>query len=189
MRISRILLLAPQRLLTFPTRSHLREHEHQLKHQHASSSLSLAVLSTPWHRGYTNQQDRLLFDSGAAVHVCPLDYATGYPLCTNDNKPSLRTVAGEAIIAHGTRTVHYQMDARSTTAVTYVVADVSMPALSVSRLLRLGIRHGTHKRELVPAARRYFLQVARVDRWLPLLPLPTTAATARQTHSVRFSHS
>ena len=39
---------------------------------------------------------------------------------------------------HGARTVHYQMDARSTITINYVVADVSMPVLAVSRLLRLG---------------------------------------------------
>ena len=87
---------------------------------------------------YTTQQDRLLFDSGAAVHVCPLDYATEYPHCTSGSKPSFRTVTGEAITAHGARAVHYQMDARSALTITYVVADVSMPVLSVSRLLRLG---------------------------------------------------
>jgi len=87
---------------------------------------------------YTKKQDRLLFDSGAAVHVCPLDYATEYPLCTTGSKPALRTVTGEAITVHGTRTVHYQMDARSAITINYVVADVSMPVLAVSRLLRLG---------------------------------------------------
>ena len=87
---------------------------------------------------HTEKQDRLLFDSGAAAHVCPLDYADEYPLCTTGSKPSLRTVTGEAITVHGTRTVHYQMDARSTITIHYVVADVAMPVLSVSRLLRLG---------------------------------------------------
>ena len=87
---------------------------------------------------YTEKQDRLLFDSGAAVHVCPLGYATEYPLCTTGSKPALRTVTGEAVAAHGARTVHYQMDARSTIAINYVVADVPMPVLAVSRLLRLG---------------------------------------------------
>ena len=43
-------------------------------------------------QSYTKQQDRLLFDSGAAVHACPLDYATEYPLCTKGSKPSFRTV-------------------------------------------------------------------------------------------------
>ena len=86
----------------------------------------------------THQQDRLLFDSGAAVHACPLDYATEYPLGTNGSLPLLRTVTGETITVHGTRTVHYQLDAHSTITIQYVVADVSMPALSVSRLLKLG---------------------------------------------------
>ena len=89
-------------------------------------------------QAYTKQQDRLLFDSGAAVHVCPRDYATEYPLCANGSLPLLRTVTGEATTVHGTRTVHYQMDGRSTITVAYVVADVSMLVLAVSRLLRLG---------------------------------------------------
>ena len=89
-------------------------------------------------QAYTKQQDRLLFGSGAAVHVCPRDYATEYPRCTNGSLPLLRTVTGEAIAVPGTRTVHYQMDGRSTITVTYVVADVSIPVLAFSRLLRLG---------------------------------------------------
>ena len=57
-------------------------------HAHTGSTIHSMV------QAYTVQQGRLLFDSGAAVHVCPRDYAAEYTLCTNGNKPSLRTVTG-----------------------------------------------------------------------------------------------
>ena len=160
-----------------------------MQHHHVSLLLSLTVPSTPWLRSTPKQQDRLLFDSGAAVHVCPLDYATQTPLCTNGNKPSLRTVTGETITVHGTRTVHYQMDGRSTITVTYVVADVSMPVLAVSRLLRLGYATVLAKGNSYLQPGGTPLQVARLGGRQSLVPLSITPATTRQPYSVHFSHS
>ncbi len=83
-------------------------------------------------RPRTWDSDRLLFDSGAAVHVCPYGYAPEYPIRTSGDLPALQTATGESSTVHGTRAIYYQMDARATLKVQFIVADVAMLVLSVS---------------------------------------------------------
>ena len=78
----------------------------------------------------------ILFDSGAAAHCCPLDYAPDYPLLpVGKNPPKLRSVTGKPLNIIGRKLIRY--DASGVTFyVNYYVCDVSVSSTNVvTRLL------------------------------------------------------
>ena len=85
-----------------------------------------------------------MIDSGSATcHVCPLNFATDYPLLgLTDEFANLRLTSanGSNIRVYGLRPLTYQLrqDGRHIGA-TFVVVDVITPTLSVSRLIKQGI--------------------------------------------------
>ena len=86
-----------------------------------------------------DDRERLLFDTGAAIHVCPENYATEFPLRppTYDT-PHLTTVTGAAMKVYGERTVYYELVPGGFGHVNYIVTDVTMPILSVTTMLSNG---------------------------------------------------
>ena len=77
----------------------------------------------------------ILFDSGAAAHCCPLDYAPDYPLLpVGKNPPKLRSVTGKLLNIIGRKLIRY--DAAGVTLFTnYYVCDVPFCIVSVARML------------------------------------------------------
>ena len=77
----------------------------------------------------------ILFDSGAAAHCCPLDYAPDYPLLpVGKNPPKLRSVTGKPLNIIGRKLIRY--DAAGVTLFTnYYVCDVPFCIVSVARML------------------------------------------------------
>ena len=77
----------------------------------------------------------ILFDSGAAAHCCPLDYAPDYPLLpVGKNPPKLRSVTGKPLNIIGRKLIRY--DASDTALyVNYYVCDVPFCIVSVARML------------------------------------------------------
>ena len=85
--------------------------------------------------------DGLLFDSGAALNVCPKTYAEEIPIQQLPSTCNLRIANGQAIATYGTRTVGYELIDRTRHIhfyVDYVVCDADRPILSVVRLLENG---------------------------------------------------
>ena len=74
---------------------------------------------------------KLLFDTGAAAHVCPSWFGEHYPLYVN---PNLRVQGadGTEIQVHGLRTVYFKMVPEVThpIAITFIVCDLNQPILS-----------------------------------------------------------
>ena len=87
----------------------------------------LPTRSTPPALACIKEEDKLFFDFGATQHLCPLDYASEYPLDTSPTE--LRAVTGQTLRVHGTRTVNYRVGT-TPIQVTYTVADITMPVLS-----------------------------------------------------------
>ena len=57
------------------------------------------------------QEHWVLFDSGAAAHCCPANYASDYPLLPlGENPPKLRSVTGKPLQLYGRRLVRYNCD-------------------------------------------------------------------------------
>ena len=81
------------------------------------------------------KEHRILFDSGAAAHCCPLDYAPDYPLLpVGKNPPDLKSVTGMPLNIIGRKLIRY--DAPETVLyINYYVCDVPFCILSVARLL------------------------------------------------------
>ena len=77
----------------------------------------------------------ILFDSGAAAHCCPLDYAPDYPLLpVGKNPPDLKSVTGMPLNIIGRKLIRY--DAPETVLyINYYVCDVPFCIVSVARLL------------------------------------------------------
>ena len=77
----------------------------------------------------------ILFDSGAAAHCCPLEYAPDYPLLpVGKNPPKLRSVTGKPLNIIGRKLIRY--DAAGVTLFTnYYVCDVPFCIVSVARML------------------------------------------------------
>ena len=85
--------------------------------------------------------DGLLFDSGAALNVCPKRYATEIPIRPLPLTCNLRIADGQTMPTYGVRTVGYELvdkKRRIHVYVDYVVCDADRPILSVVRLLESG---------------------------------------------------
>lgn len=78
----------------------------------------------------TLPQQRVLLDTGAAVHVCPRHYAPNCPkLPTPPGHPQLRTVTGEIMQLYGMKYVTYLMDTDIKITVKYIIADSPLQVL------------------------------------------------------------
>ena len=84
------------------------------------------------------QHDGLLFDSGAALNVCPKHYADEIPIRPSPDSCNLRIANGQRMQTYGLRTVGYELTDRRRKIhlyVDYVVCDADRPIFSVVRLL------------------------------------------------------
>ena len=80
----------------------------------------------------------LLFDTGAAAHYCPRDYATDYPLLpVGVNPPTLRTVTKQDITILGRRLIGHDFGG-STVYINYDVTNVPYCVVAAGRLLSQG---------------------------------------------------
>ena len=87
------------------------------------------------------KHDGLLFDSGAALNVCPKHYAEEIPIQPLPDTCNLRIANGQRLQTYGLRTVGYELTDRQRRVhlyVDYVVCDADRPILSVVRLLESG---------------------------------------------------
>ena len=87
------------------------------------------------------KHDGLLFDSGAALNVCPKHYAEEIPIQPLPDTCNLRIANGQRLQTYGLRTVGYELTDRQRKVhlyVDYVVCDADRPILSVVRLLESG---------------------------------------------------
>ena len=87
------------------------------------------------------KHDGLLFDSGAALNVCPKHYAEEIPIQPLPDTCYLRIADGQRLQTFGLRTVGYELTDRQRKVhlyVDYVVCDADRPILSVVRLLESG---------------------------------------------------
>ena len=81
------------------------------------------------------KQHWVLFDSGAAAHCCPLDYAPDYPLLpVGKSPPDLKSVPGMPLNIIGRKLIRY--DALGAVLfINYYVCDVPFCIVSVARML------------------------------------------------------
>ena len=77
----------------------------------------------------------ILFDSGAAAHCCPLEYAPDYPLLpVGKNPPKLRSVTGKPLNIIGRKLIRYDASGVAFYVNDYV-CDVPVCIVSVARML------------------------------------------------------
>ena len=80
----------------------------------------------------------ILFDSGAATHCCPKDFASEWPLLPLTGKaPPLRSISGQPLTIFGRRLVKVDFEGQSC-FLHFYVCDVPYCVVSVGRLLRSG---------------------------------------------------
>ena len=86
----------------------------------------------------SNQEDWILFDSGAATHCCPKDFASDWPLLPLTGRaPPLRSISGQPLTVFGRRIVKMNFDGQDS-FLHFYVCDVPYCVVSVGRLLRQG---------------------------------------------------
>ena len=82
----------------------------------------------------------ILFDSGAATHCCPQDFASEWPLLPLSGKPPpLRSISGQPLTVYGRRLVKLDFDGQPC-FLHFYVCDVPYCVVSVGRLLRQGFQ-------------------------------------------------
>ena len=82
----------------------------------------------------------ILFDSGAATHCCPQDFASEWPLLPLTGKPPpLRSISGQPLTVYGRRLVKVDFDGQPC-FLHFYVCDVPYCVVSVGRLLRQGFQ-------------------------------------------------
>ena len=80
----------------------------------------------------------ILFDSGAATHCCPRDFASDWPLLPLTGKPPpLRSISGQPLTVYGRRLVKVDFEGQPC-FLHFYVCDVPYCVVSVGRLLRSG---------------------------------------------------
>ena len=159
------------------------------------------VASFDWVMSYgidevPDDGERLLLDSGASIHACPLHYASDIPLAEQSGATQMRTVrtvSGAHMKVYGTRTVGY-LFGTIRASITYVVTDVQYPVVSVSMLLKKGynvylstdesyIYRGEHSCSVYkkghPNYLFYLCPDGRIDTSPTLAPLLTSKSTAK----------
>ena len=63
---------------------------------------------------FTNEDDWILFDSGAATHCCPKDFAADWPLLPLTGRaPPLRSISGQPLTVFGRRLVKVDFSGQS----------------------------------------------------------------------------
>ena len=159
------------------------------------------VASFDWVMSYgldevPNDREKLLLDSGASIHACPLHYASDIPLAEQSGATQMRTVrtvSGAHMKVYGTRTVGY-LFGTIRASITYVVTDVQYPVVSVSKLLTKGynvylstdesyVCKGEHSCSVYkkghPNYLFYLCPDGRIDTSPTLAPLLTSKSTAK----------
>ena len=110
---------------------------------HKSTNLILFYFHKPRKQNQTIQNKnhglKLLFDTGAAAHVCPSWFGEQYPIYSDPNL-KVQGADGTEIQVHGLRTVYFKMipDGAHPIAITFIVCDVHQPILSFSQLFKQG---------------------------------------------------
>ena len=84
----------------------------------------------------------MMFDTGAAVHVCPLWFCNDYPVYTPYYHTSRKGALGEEIQVYGLRTVrmHLREDPRTEVYVQFVATDVTEPIMSYMTIRASGVK-------------------------------------------------
>ena len=83
-------------------------------------------------------ESTVLFDSGASVHCCPLNFGEQWPLLPlHGTVPQLKTVSGDPITTYGKRIVGLLLDGH-VCYLQFYVCDVHIAVVSVSRLTSQG---------------------------------------------------
>ena len=96
-----------------------------------------AIIAKSTSANVDRYDNRMLIDSGAAVHVCPPDYETEYPThpLNNDGTDiSLSTATSIPLKTYGYKLVLYELVPNYYVWVKYVIANVHMPIISVPML-------------------------------------------------------
>ena len=83
-----------------------------------------------------------MIDSGAATHVCPLWFASQFPLHqpAHGTGPQLQTVTNQRIKLHGYRWVCVTNHSGQQIVIPFYVCEVKQPILSVTRLVEQGFQ-------------------------------------------------
>eukprot|EP00971_Amphidinium_carterae_P350150 6491406-Amphidinium_carterae.1 len=81
-------------------------------------------------------QERILGDSGSDEHCCPASFGRQFGMEPCD--VHLRDIQGKSICVHGQRSIPLETQGGQTIIVTFVVADVAKPVISLGKLRRKG---------------------------------------------------
>ncbi len=80
----------------------------------------------------------VLVDSGAALHVCPVNWVKDAVLLQSTKAIRLQTASGQVLKVQGIRRVFFR-SREHYFPVNFVVTDVTTPIMSVMQLLRNGV--------------------------------------------------
>ena len=84
------------------------------------------------------EESLVLVDSGSMIHVCPRDSFEGEQVTRAPNMANYNA-SGDPVTHYGRRTVDLQSRSGSTIHITFEVADVARPIISVNQLLLRGV--------------------------------------------------
>ena len=84
---------------------------------------------------------RIMFDTGAAIHVCPPWFGDEFPTYNCQGpRPRLHGANGSNIKVFGIRTIYFKLlkNSEIPVGITFVVCDVKEPLVSFSQMLKSG---------------------------------------------------
>ena len=104
--------------------------------------VAIAMIGATQQPQEDNKRVSLMIDSGAATHVCPLWFASQFPLhqLAHGTGPQLRTATNQHIKLHGYRWVCMTNHSGQQIVIPFYVCEVKQPILSVTRLVEQGFQ-------------------------------------------------
>ena len=99
----------------------------------------ILAFSLDEHEEVVGSVERVMVDSGAAVSVCPFEYAPEIPMSNHSRRATLRTASGAQIEHAGQKTVEFENADGDSVNINFEVADVTRPLVAVGELQRRGM--------------------------------------------------
>ena len=124
----------------------------------------------------------VLVDSGAEAHVCPKWFGQQEPIQAPRNTIKLRGAGGHELKFYGTRQISFRTFDQQKITLTFLVADVQRPKLSVGKLLQRGYRVRFHDEETAFIENRNGMQLMMTrDKNSYVLRVRTFCATGAES--------
>mgnify|MGYP003340857598 CR=1 FL=1 len=138
---------------------------------------------------FTSSVQRLLFDTGAATHVCPLHFCSEYGTFHRHDVPTVSGSGEIQLQVYGWRSIPFTFETREGSSVTlvftFVVCDCSEPILSFNDLNETGVSATLSDEQFIQLQHKETIPIHSEDRHLWLHGTPVNKTSSENVVNVK----